>query len=72
MKSIKTYMMAAAMIAVPFVFTSCEDLFGEWSKPTPVVVTPPDPTPENVVKATDRPAERGSEGGRHRRLLLLL
>ena len=62
MKSIKTYMMAAAMIAVPFVFTSCEDLFGEWSKPTPVVVTPPDPTPENVVKATDLLKEAQKEG----------
>lgn len=68
MKSTKTLIMAAAMIAAPFVFTSCDEIFGEWSKPTPVVVTPtdpeptPDPTPKNVVKATDLLKEAQKEG----------
>ena len=61
-KSIQALIMAAAMLAGAMVFTSCEEILGEWSKPTPVVVTPPDPTPKNVVKATDLLKEAQKEG----------
>ena len=44
-KSIKNLMMAAAIVALPFMFTSCEDIFGEWSRPAPNPVVPtPEPT----------------------------
>ena len=68
-KSIHTLLMAAAMIALPFAFTSCDDLFGEWSRPASVVVTPTDPEPtpdatptETVVKATDLLKEAQKDG----------
>ena len=49
MKKIQTLLMAAAMMAGPFVFTSCEDILGHWEKPAPAVITS-DPTPETVVE----------------------
>lgn len=41
------------MLALPMFLTSCDDILGEWSKPTPAVVTPapePEPEPEPPVK----------------------
>ena len=35
-KSIQALIMAAAMLAGPMVFTSCEEILGEWSRPAPV------------------------------------
>lgn len=40
MKSTKTLILAATMLALPIVFTSCDDILGEWSRPAPV--TPSD------------------------------
>lgn len=40
MKSTKTLILAATMLALPIVFTSCEDILGEWSRPAPNPVTP--------------------------------
>lgn len=37
------------MLALPLFLTSCDDILGEWSKPTPAVVTP---EPEAPVKVT--------------------
>ena len=34
-KTIQTLMMGALMMALPFLFTSCEDILGHWEKPTP-------------------------------------
>ena len=33
MKQIKNILAAATLLALPMTFTSCEDIFGEWSKP---------------------------------------
>ena len=38
-KSIQTLIMAAAMLAGPMVFASCEEILGEWSRPAPNPVT---------------------------------
>ena len=48
MKPFKQTLMSGAMIlALSLAFTSCEDILGEWDKPTPVTPTPtPTPTPE--------------------------
>ena len=35
-KTIQVLMMGALMMALPFLFTSCEDILGHWEKPTPV------------------------------------
>ena len=59
-KSIKTLILAAAMMAGPFVFTSCEELFGEWDKPTPVTPTP-DPTPTPTPEPTPDPIARAKQ-----------
>ena len=32
---IKSLLMVATLLALPLTFTSCEDILGEWSKPTP-------------------------------------
>jgi hypothetical protein len=62
-KSIQALIMAATMLAGAMVFTSCEEILGEWSRPAPNPVTPtPDPTPKNVVKATDLLKEAQKEG----------
>ena len=42
MKSIKNLMLLATLLALPFSFTSCDDILGEWSKPVPNPVTPSD------------------------------
>ena len=58
MKSIKQTLMSGAMIlALSLVFTSCDDILGEWDRPAPnpVVPTPspdPDPTPTPTPEAT--------------------
>ena len=41
-QSIKLLLGGALFVAVPMVLTSCEDILGEWSKPTPSTVTPGD------------------------------
>ena len=54
MKSIKNLMLLATLLALPFSFTSCDDILGEWSKPVPNPVTPSDggegdtPTPKTA------------------------
>ena len=50
-KSIQALIMAAAMLAGPMVFTSCEEILGEWSRPAPNPVTPePEPDPTLMLK----------------------
>ena len=50
---IKSLLLIATLLALPLTFTSCEDILGEWSKPTPAVVTPTDtPEPASPVKLT--------------------
>ena len=50
-KSIQALIMAAAMLARPMVFTSCEEILGEWSRPAPNPVTPtPEPDPTLMLK----------------------
>ena len=47
MKSIKQTLLSGAMIlALGSLFTSCEEILGEWDKPAPAVVTPPETSPE--------------------------
>ncbi len=49
-KSIQALMMAVAMLAGPMVFTSCEEILGEWSRPAPNPVTPtPEPEPDPTL-----------------------
>ena len=58
MKTIKQTLMSSAMIlAVGLAFTSCEDILGEWDRPTPANVTPtdtskPEQEPEQEPEAT--------------------
>lgn len=47
--SIKHLLGGALLLALPLFLTSCDDILGEWSKPTPAVVTP---EPEAPVKVT--------------------
>ena len=47
MKSTKTLIMAAAMLALPFVFTSCDEIFGD-ADPAPIF--PSDVPPTSVVE----------------------
>ena len=55
MKSIKQTLMSGAMIlALSFVFTSCDDILGEWDKPAPNPVVPT-PTPEPEPEPTPIP-----------------
>ena len=50
MKQLNNLFEALLLIALPMVLTGCEDLFGEWDRPTPVNPTPtPTPTPEPEV-----------------------
>ena len=50
-KSIQALIMAAAMLAGPMVFASCEEILGEWSRPAPNPVTPtPEPDPTLMLK----------------------
>ena len=50
-KSIQALIMAATMLAGPMVFTSCEEILGEWSRPAPNPVTPtPEPDPTLMLK----------------------
>ena len=49
-KSIQALMMAVAMLAGPMVFTSCEEILGEWSRPAPNPVKPsPEPEPDPTL-----------------------
>ena len=49
-KSIQALIMAAAMLAEPMVFASCEEILGEWSRPAPNPVTPmPEPEPDPTL-----------------------
>ena len=49
-KSIQALIMAATMLAGPMVFTSCEEILGEWSRPAPNPVTPtPEPEPDPTL-----------------------
>ena len=58
MKPIKqTLLSGAMMLALSLVFTSCDDILGEWDRPAPnpVVPTPspdPDPTPTPTLEPT--------------------
>lgn len=36
---IKSLLLVATLLALPLTFTSCEDILGEWSKPTPATTT---------------------------------
>ena len=40
MKQLKTLMSTLMLLALPLLLTGCEDLFGEWDKPTPVTPAP--------------------------------
>ena len=40
------------MLALPMFLTSCDDILGEWSKPTPAVVTPEPETPVKLTSIT--------------------
>ena len=45
-KLFNQFLLMAALICGTLSFTSCDDLFGEWSRPTPSTPTPtPDPAP---------------------------
>ena len=48
MKTIRqTLLSGAMMLALSLVFTSCDDILGEWDRPAPNPVVPtPEPTPE--------------------------
>lgn len=48
MKQIKNILAAAALLALPMAFTSCEDVLGHWEKPTPNPITP-EVTPETPI-----------------------
>ena len=41
-QSIKLLLGGALLLSLPMFLTSCEDILGEWSKPTPSIVTPSD------------------------------
>ena len=45
----------AIFVALPLFLASCEDILGEWDRPTPAVVTPSEPetppTPEEIIYA---------------------
>ena len=71
MKPIKqTLVSGAMMLALSLVFTSCEDILGEWSRPAPNPVTPtpePEPTPAGTYRVytsgtayTDEPIPAGA------------
>ena len=50
-------MCGAMLMALSTVFTSCEDILGEWDRPTPANVTPtdtskPEQEPEQEPEAT--------------------
>lgn len=47
MKQIKNILAAVALLALPMAFTSCDDILGEWDRPTPA--TNSAPTAKNVV-----------------------
>lgn len=59
-KTTQTLILAAAMMSGPFVFTSCEEIFGEWDKPAPAVITP-DPTPMPDPTPTPDPIEKAKQ-----------
>lgn len=59
-KSIQNLILAAAMMGGAMTVTSCEELFGEWDKPTPVTPTP-DPTPDPTPTPTVDPIERAKQ-----------
>ena len=48
MKQIKNILAAAALLALPMAFTSCEDVLGHWEKPTPNPIAP-EVTPETPI-----------------------
>lgn len=50
MKQIKNILAAAALLALPIAFTSCEDVLGHWEKPVPA--TPVATTEEPAVVAS--------------------
>lgn len=45
MKQVKNVLAAAALLALPVAFTSCEDVLGHWEKPTPAT-----PAPEGSIE----------------------
>ena len=53
MKQVKNILAAAALLALPIAFTSCEDILGHWEKPVPAtpVATTEEPA---VVAAADQ------------------
>ena len=50
-KSIQNLILAAAMMGGAMTVTSCEDILGEWSKPTPAEETPTEPTVDPIEQA---------------------
>lgn len=62
MKSTKTLILAATMLALPIVFTSCDDILGEWSRPAPNPVVP---TPEPKSAGTIGYAEASIQKAAH-------
>lgn len=50
MKSIKQALLSSAiMLALSVVFTSCDDILGEWSRPTPNPIKPVSPADETIT-----------------------
>ena len=47
MKQVKNILAAAALLALPIAFTSCEDVLGHWEKPVPVHIVAGAGTVEN-------------------------
>lgn len=54
-QTIKSLMMGAMMMALPFLFTSCEDILGHWEKPTPAT-----PTVEELLTNLSSALEEGA------------
>ena len=54
-QTIKSLMMGAMMMALPFLFTSCEDILGHWEKPTPAT-----PTVEEMLTNLSSALEEGA------------
>ena len=65
---LKTLMAGAMMFALPMFLTSCEDILGQWEKPTPVIPNVPLPEPEvdphAAMKATPLTLEAAEAGAK--------
>lgn len=54
-QAIKTLMMGGAMMVLPLMFTSCEDILGHWEKPTPA-----EPSVEEMLTNLSSALEEGA------------